>query len=186
MNQILYEAAFDAVGVDEIESKLWEFASVDKWPVDIGALVEAVVELADNAVLHSGEGGGWCSMQQGHRPHDHLTVVIADRGVGIPHRVNQVTDPPKLDDYDAMLLAFEPRFSSTQDAYRGFGLNLASDFTERASRAVFSLESGHAVYAAESGRGRVLSRGSRPVKGVIARISVPVATRQAQTCGHLP
>ena len=159
MNQILYETPFDGATVDEMETALWRLFSQGKWPVDASALTEVVVELADNAILHSGEGEGWCSVQHGDRLRRQLTVVIADRGVGIPYRINQATEDLQLDDYQALLLAFQRRFSSTGDPHRGFGLNIVLDYTERVPGSVFSLESGHAVYAATDGRGRVLSKG---------------------------
>lgn len=175
MSEILYETAFNGTTVDEMEDALWRLVSRKEWPVDIGALTEVIVELADNALLHSGEGRGWRSIQYADGPDERLNVVIADRGVGIPYRVNQAIGEKDLDDYQAMMLAFQRRFSSTGDPHRGFGLNIALDYTGRARGSVFTLESGHAVYAAASGKGRVLSKGARAVQGVIARLSVPLA-----------
>lgn len=140
----------------------------------MAALTEVVVELADNAILHPGEGEGWCSVQHADRPFKQLTVVIADHGVGIPYRVKQVAEDQKLDDYQALTLAFQPRFSSTGDPHRGFGLNVVLDYTGRVPGSVFSLESGHAVYAAKASEGRELSKGARQVRGFIARLSVPL------------
>lgn len=174
MKETLYQTAFDATTADGMEDALWRLLARKRWPVDIGSLTEVVVELADNAILHSGEAGGWFSVQLGHHPHQQLTVVIADRGVGIPHRVKEAVEDRDLDDYQALLLAFQPRFSSTGDPHRGFGLNLALDYTGRVAGSVFTLESGKAVYAASDGRGRVLSKGTRPVTGVTARLSLPV------------
>ena len=183
MNETLYETAFDGATVDEIEAALWRLLSQGQWPVDASALTEVVVELADNAILHSGEGEGWCSVQHGDRPRRQLTVVIADRGVGIPYRVNQATEDLQLDDYQALLLAFQRRFSSTGDPHRGFGLNIVLDYTGRVPGSVFSLESGHAVYAATDGRGRVLSKGARKVQGVTARLSIPLSDSGDQLRG---
>lgn len=177
MSKKLGQGAFDVGGVvEEIEARLWELSSTGKWRFDAGQLSEVAVLPADNAVQHSGEGGGWWSVREFAQPHQLLAVVIADRGVGIPHRVNQSVDRT-LDDYQAMLLACRPRFSSTGDVHRGYGLTIAVDFTARVSGSVFSLESGMAAYAATGGVGRVLSKGTRPVKGVIARLSVPLSSR---------
>ena len=177
MNDTLYETAFDRTTVDTLEAELWPLLSGRQLPLDAGSPseVEVVVELADNAHLHSGEGMGWCSVQLGGRPREQLTVVIADRGVGIPHRVNQSVEDRDLDDYQALLLAFRPRFSSTGDPHRGFGLNIALEYTGRVPGSVLTVESGHAVFAATEGRGRVLSKGARRVRGVTARLSLPVS-----------
>lgn len=175
MTEILFETAFHGETVDDMEDALWRLVTNRQWPVDVQGLTEVIVELADNAVLHSGDGRGWCSVQQAHRPDRRLTVVIADRGVGIPHRVNEAMAEQELDDYQAMMVAFQRRFSSTGDPHRGFGLNIALDYTGRVPRSAFTVESGHAVYAATGGRGRVLSKGARAVQGVVARLSVPLA-----------
>ena len=174
MSETLYETAFDGTTVDEMEDALWRLVSKREWPVDVQSLPEVIVELADNAILHSGDGRGWCSVQQADRPEERLTAVIADRGVGIPYRVNQAVGEQELDDYQAMMLAFRRRFSSTGDPHRGFGLNIALDYTGRVPGTVFTVESGHAVYAATGGKGRVLSKGARAIQGVIARLSVPL------------
>ena len=174
MNEVLFETAFDSATADGMEDALWRFLSRKQLPVDIGSLTEVVVELADNAIVHSGDGGGWCSVQLGDCPCDRLTVVIADRGVGIPFRVNQAVEDRNLDDHQALLLAFERRFSSTGDPHRGFGLNIALDYTGRVPGSVLTLESGHAALAATEGRGRLLSKGARRVQGVRVRLSVPL------------
>lgn len=175
MSEVLYETAFDGGTVDEMEDALWRLVSKGEWPVDVQAFTEVIVELADNAILHSGEGGGWCSLQHSDRPDERLNAVITDCGVGIPHRVNQTIEDQILDDYQAMTKAFQRRFSSTGDPHRGFGLNIALDYTGRVPGSVFTVESGHAVYAATGGNGRVLSKGARVIRGVIARLSVPLA-----------
>lgn len=175
MNDTLYETAFDRATVDTLEVELWRLVSERQLPVDTGSLSEVVVELADNALLHSGEDVGWFSVQLGGRPREQLTVVIVDRGVGIPHRVNQAVEDRDLDDYQALLLAFQPRFSSTGDPHRGFGLNIALEYTGRVSGSALTVESGHAVFAATEGGGRVLSKGARRIQGVTARLSVPVS-----------
>lgn len=167
MNETLYETAFDGATVDEIEAALWRLLSQGQWPVDAAALTEVVVELADNAILHSGEGDGWCSVQHGDRPRQQLTVVIADRGVGIPYRVNQVVEDRKLDDYQALRLAFQRRFSSTGDPHRGFGLNIVLDYTgcrDRclAWRVVMPSTQPLRVEAGSCRKGLVRCRASRP------------------------
>ncbi len=107
MNQTLYETAFDGATLGEMEEAFWRLLSENQWPVDVAAFTEVVVKLADNAVLHSGDGKGWCSVQRADQPVEQLTVVIAARGVGIPYRVNQVVNDKRLDDYQALLLAFQ-------------------------------------------------------------------------------
>lgn len=174
MNKTLDETALDGTTLDEMEDAFWRLVSQRQWPVDVAALTEVVVELADYAILHSGDSEGWCSLQHADRPFEQLTVVIADRGVGIPYRVKQVVQDRKIDDYQALILAFQRRFSATGDPHRGFGLNLVLDYTGRVPGSMFSLESGHAVYAATAGKGRVLSKGARQVQNVTARLSVPL------------
>ncbi|MDE0231967.1 MAG: ATP-binding protein [bacterium] len=176
MNDTIYETAFDSTTVDTLEAELWRLVSERRLPVDAGSLSEVVVELADNALLHSGEDGGWFSVQIGGRAREELAVVVSDRGVGIPHRVNQAAADRDLDDYQALLLAFQPRFSSTGDPHRGFGLNIALEYTGRIPGSALTVESGRAVFAATDAKGRVLSRGARPVQGVTARLSVPVSS----------
>ena len=90
MNEVLLETAFDGATADGMEDALWRTLTRRQLPIDIGSLTEVVVELADNAIVHSGDGGGWCSVQLGDRPRERLTAVVADRGVGIPARVNQM------------------------------------------------------------------------------------------------
>lgn len=173
MNEVLLETAFDGATADGMEDALWRILTRRQLPIDIGSLTEVVVKLGDNAIVHSGDGGGSCSVQLGDRPGKRLTVVIADRGVGIPARVNQMVEDRVLDDHQALLMAFERRFSTTGDPHRGFGLNIALDYTGRVPGSALTVESGHAVLAASEGTGRLLSKGARRVQGFRARLSVP-------------
>ena len=50
------------------------------------ALIFCLKELADNAIRHSGAGGGLCLLEYSD---DRLHVVIRDRGVGIHHRMRE-------------------------------------------------------------------------------------------------
>ena len=163
---VLYEAGFDA-------------ASVGGVIMEAGGLVEGLVddrrrllimvrELADNAVHHSGEGGGWCAVE---RSTNDLVVVVRDRGIGIHQSLRSLYSD--IDERQAMRWVFGGGVSATNDPDRGIGLKMVLDYTRRGPTLL--LESGGVAFVGVEGRGRVIGKSTQRVEGVVATIRVLLA-----------
>ena len=162
---LLYEAEFDA---DSIRSVMVEVRQlVDDMVRDGPRLMTMVRELADNAVYHSGRGGGWCAVE---RSGQHLTVVIRDRGMGIRKSLRDFYSD--LSEREALGWVFGGGVSATADPDRGLGLRMVLDYTTRGPTLL--LETGGVAFVGVDGRGRVIGKSTQQVEGVLATLRAPL------------
>lgn len=131
-----------------------------------------VRELADNAVYHSGDGGGWCVVE---RSGDHVEVVIRDLGRGIHGSLFHLY--PDIDEREAVRWVFRGGVSATADPDRGLGLKMVLDYT-RQGRTLL-LETGGVALVGVGGRARLVGKSTQRVDGVVATLRVPVAGHRA-------
>ena len=162
---LLYEAEFDA---DTIRSVMVEVRQLLDGIVSDGPrLMTMARELADNAVYHSGRGGGWCAVE---RSAHHLTVVIRDRGVGIHQSLRESYSD--LSEREALRRVFGGGVSATADPDRGLGLRMVLDHTTRGPTLL--LETGGVAFVGVGGRGRVVAKSTQRVEGVLATLRAPL------------
>ena len=136
----LYGSEFDGDSIRGVMIAVGRL--VDDMVDDGRRLMVMVRELADNAVFHSGEGGGWCAVE---RSGDHLAVVIRDRGIGIRE---------SLHDFCSDLnerWVFGGGVSATADLDRRLGLKMVLDYTRRGRSLL--LETGGVAFVAVEGMG---------------------------------
>ena len=157
----LYESEFDADSIRGVMIAVGRL--VDDMVDDGRRLMVMVRELADNAVFHSGEGGGWCAVE---RSGDHLAIVIRDRGIGIRE---------SLHDFCSDLnerWVFGGGVSATADPDRGLGLRMVLEYTLRGPPLL--LETGGVAFVGIEGRGRVIGKSTQKVEGVLATLRLPL------------
>lgn len=163
---LLYESGFDAASIGGAITEIGGL--VDDMVDDGRRLMLMVRELMDNAVYHSGESGGWCAVE---RSDNHLTVVIQDRGVGIHRSLHDLYSD--IDERKAVRWVFGGGVSATADPDRGLGLKMVLDYTRRGTTLL--LETGGVAFVGIDGRGRVISKSTQRVEGVVAMLNVPLA-----------
>lgn len=164
---ILFQSRFSSLDVDDVLSSAHDAWSEVDHVLDIEAVLHVVEELMDNAVRHSGLGGGSLLIEQ---VADSVLARVEDVGVGIHHRMAAGSEE------QSVALAFQPgpEGTSTGSPTRGGGLVLAVRYTALVPDMALCLQSGQAVYTAEGGRG-YLATGSGDVhQGVLVDIVVPI------------
>ena len=161
----LYESEFDGDSIRGVMIAVGRL--VDDMVDDGRRLMVMVRELADNAVFHSGEGGGWCAVE---RSGDHLAVVIRDRGIGIPESLHDLYSD--LTEREALRWVFGGGVSATADPDRGLGLRMVLEYTGRGPALL--LETGGVAFVGVGGRGRVIGKSTQKVEGVSATLRVPL------------
>ena len=161
---ILYESEFDAASIGEV---MIEVGRLVTGRVDDGRRLMAMVrELADNAVYHSGEDGGWCAIEQSER---HLTIVVRDRGIGIHRSLSDFYSD--IGEREALRWVFGGGVSATADPDRGLGLRMVLDCTRQGPTLLF--ETGGVAFVGVDGRGRLIGKSTQRVDGVLATLRVP-------------
>lgn len=91
---------------------------VEHLAVDARRLVIVSRELADNALYHSGEGGGWCIVG---KTEERLVVAVRDTGVGIHATMREAY--PDIDESMAVTAAFSGGVTSEASPIRGLGFD---------------------------------------------------------------
>ena len=167
---IIYESWFDTDSVGGVMIEVGRL--VEDLVEDSHRLMIMVRELADNAVFHSGEGGGWCAVE---RSVHHLTIMIRDRGVGVRGSLRDLY--PGIDERTAMQWVFGGGVSGLADPDRGLGLKMVLDYTGQGPTLLF--ESGGVAFVGVEGRGRVIGKSTQLVEGVIAGLRVPLRKKVA-------
>ena len=162
---VLYQSGFDSASVVPVMMAVGGL--VETLVDDRRRLMVMVRELADNAVYHSGEGGGWCAVQ---RSGDHLEVVIRDRGQGIYGSLFHLY--PDIDEREAVRWVFRGGVSATADPDRGLGLRMVLDYTHQGRTLL--LETGGVALVGVAGRARLVGKSTRRVDGVVATLRVPL------------
>ena len=162
---ILYRSRFDA---DTIGYVMIEIGDLLEGRVDNKRqLLNAVRELADNSLYHSGEGGGWCSVET---IDNQLAVTVQDRGEGIHQSLRRLF--ANIDESQALRFAFGGGVSVTGDPVRELGLKLVLDYTQKG--ATLLLETGGAAFVGIDGKGQVIGKSTQRVEGVAATLCLPI------------
>ena len=119
---ILYQSEFNAGSMGKVAIEIRDV--IRNLVEDERELMFSIRELADNAIYHSGRGGGYCLIE---RSDDHLHVVIRDQGLGIHNHMQEAYGA--IDERTAVRWAFQG-VSGTADADRGIGLPAVLDRTK--------------------------------------------------------
>ena len=164
---ILYSAAFDERTLGRaLEAVCDIWAEVDDH-LDVVTVLRAVEELADNAIAHSGRGGGDIVLR---RKGDSVVVQVEDQGVGIHYRMAEDTEEQSV----AKAFLPGPEGTSTSSSTRGGGLVLVVQYTAVEPGMTFCLYSGHACYTARKGQGRLATGSGDFHQGTLAEIVAPI------------
>ena len=139
----------------------------DDLVADSRRLVIVARELADNALFHSGQGGGWCVAGQ---TEYRLVITIRDMGIGIHASMRKAY--PDIEEGLAVEAAFAGGVTSETGPIRGLGLMMVLGYTE--TGADLLLETGGVAYVGLGGTGQILGKSTQHVKGVTAMLSVPL------------
>lgn len=118
-------------------------------------LLVCVRELADNAIHHSGQGGGWV---QAELSDGFTAVTVQDCGVGVHRSMTAMYPDP------GVRRAFD-------DPDRGLGLGLVLQYTR--SGAHLLLESGGLALVGSDGDAQVIGKSTQLVQGVVPTLVVP-------------
>lgn len=165
---ILYESRFDAASVGGMTIRIRQL--VRGLVEDSRRLVNMVRELADNAIFHSGEGGGYCLVE---RADSQLRVVVRDRGMGIHARLAELF--ADISERDAVRRVFRGGVSATADPDRGIDLKMVLDHTRQGPSVL--VETGGVAFVGVGGRGRLIGKSSQTVEGVTATLTLPLKAR---------
>ena len=161
----LYQAEFDHGTVGGVLVALGDL--VEGLVEDARRLVIVVGELADNALQHSGQDGGWCSVVT---TENRLVVTIQDQGVGIHASMRRAY--PDIEEGLAVAAAFSGGVTSEVGPIRGLGLMMVLSYTE--TGADLLLETGGVAYVGIGGRGQLVGKSTQHVDGVTAMLQVPL------------
>ena len=142
---------------------------VEDLVVDARRLGIVARELADNALYHSGQGGGWCVVGQSE---DHIVVTIRDDGMGIHASMRNAYQ--EIDEGSAIRAAFAGGVTSETGPVRGLVMVIA--YTE--TGADLLLETGGLAFVGIDGTGQLLGKSTQHVQGVTAMLTVPLVTQQ--------
>lgn len=136
---------------------------------DIDTLLGVMEELMENAVEHSGEGGGAVALL---RFGDTVTARVEDSGVGIHHNMAAGSEGLSVE------RAFQPGpvGTSTKTGYRGGGLVMAVAATAQVPGLILHLQSGATGYAAANGQGYANGGRGDFHQGVLVELICPVAS----------
>ncbi len=165
----MFKLTFSAADITDVMSQVRDVARDHDVP-DRRRLVTMARELAENALYHSGEGGGVC--KAGMIGDGEFGIEVRDEGKGI--HASMLQQYPGIDEASALTAAFGGNVSSMseQDPNRGLGLTMVRDYTEAGANLL--LESGNLAYAACGGSGRLISIRPRYVQGVRAVLTLPI------------
>ena len=163
MTNLVYRSDFDSDTVGEVIRGLGE--AVSSMVDDSRGLLNAVRELADNAVFHSGVGHGWCIAEEADGS---LAITIRDDGMGLHGSMKR--NYPDIDEALAVRSAFRGGVSSTAGEARGLGLMMVLGYTN--TGATLLLETGGTSFVGVGGKGHVLGKSTQQVQGVTATLSV--------------
>lgn len=128
-------------------------------------LLVCVRELADNAIHHSGQGGGWV---QAELSDGFTAVTVQDCGVGV-HR-SMTAMYPDLGERQALITAFGMGVSGAFDDPDP-GLGLVLQYTRSGTHLL--LESGGLALVGSDGDAQVIGKSTQLVQGVVATLVVP-------------
>ena len=174
---ILYQSEFNAASVGKVATEIRDL--IGDLVEDERALMFSIRELADNAVYHSGTGGGYCLIE---RSDDHLQVVIRDHGLGIHHHMQEIYGG--IDERTAVQYAFGG-VSGAVDADRDIGLPAVLERTKTGIGLL--METGGVAIVGVHGRGRVVGKSTQVVEGVIATLTLaPQMLRTGQPSDPTP
>ena len=137
--------------------------------VDARRLAIVARELADNALYHSGQSGGWCTVG---RTEESLVVTVRDEGVGIHATMREAY--PDIDESLAVTAAFSGGVTSETSPIRGLGLMMVLAYTETGANLL--LETGGVAFIGIGGRGQLVGKSTSSVEGVTAMLEVPLVT----------
>ena len=124
---------------------------------------EVVYELCLN-VLHWAEAEGTVFVEQNAQS---VMITVLDRGVGIPATIRRIH--PEATDEDAVALALREGVSTSQSAWRGFGLAAARRLSLRQGFSVY-LESNTVAVWLVDGATEFSSKSGGAIKGTLARV----------------
>ena len=166
MTNLVYKSDFDSDTVGEVIRRLGE--TVSSMVDGSRRLLNAVRELADNAVFHSGVGCGSCIAEEAGGS---LAVTIRDHGMGLHGSMKR--NYPDIDEALAVRSAFRGGVSSTAGEARGLGLMMVLDYTNTGATLLF--ETGGIALVGVDGKDHVLGKSTQLVQGVTATLTVPLS-----------
>lgn len=169
---LLYRSKFDATNVGSMTAEIGDL--IEGRVEELRQPLNAVRELADNALYHSGAGNGWCAVEG---IDDKLAVTVQDQGMGIHQSMRRLY--ADIDERQALLFAFGGGVPATGEPTRGLGLKMVLNYTQTGSTIL--LETGGAALVGIDGQGRVIGKSTQQIKGVTATFSSPArATKTEQ------
>lgn len=166
---LLYRSRFDATNVGSMMVEIGDL--IKGRAEEPRQFLNAVRELADNALFHSGAGNGWCAVEE---IDDKLAVTVQDQGMGIHRSMRRLY--AGIDERQALLFAFGGGVSVTGDPIRGLGLKMVLDYTQTGFTIL--LETGGAALVGINGQGRVIGKSTQQIKGVAATFCSPARCNQ--------
>ena len=159
---ILHQSEFNADSMGEVAIEIREI--IRNLVEDERALMFSIREIADNAIYHSGTGGGYCLIE---RSDDHLHVVIRDQGLGIHHHMQEAYGA--IDERTAVQWAFQG-VSGTADADRGIGLPAVLERTK--TGIALLMETGGVAFVGVHGRGHLIGKSTQVMEGVMVTLTL--------------
>lgn len=169
---LLYRSKLDATDAGSMTAEIGDL--IEGRVEEPRQLLNAVRELADNALFHSGADNGWCAVEE---IDDQLAVTVQDQGMGIHQSMRRLY--ADIDERQALLLAFGGGVSATGDPIRGLGLKMVLDYTQ--TGAALLLETGGSAFVGTDGQGRVIGKSTQQIKGVTATFCSPARRNQNRT-----
>lgn len=137
---------------------------------DIQAAREVIYELCLN-VLHWAEADGTVFVE---RTEERVIITVLDRGVGIPASIRKIHSD--VTEEEAVTLALREGVSTSQTAWRGFGLPAAVRLSLRKGFSVY-LESNTVAVWMENGETEFTSKSGGAIQGTLVRVLVSDTSR---------
>jgi anti-sigma regulatory factor (Ser/Thr protein kinase) len=157
----------DADAVDQLAEQVYRIFEDEG---GAGTLYDAIDEVAQNVVEHSGSSGGWVALQQFARTAE-VSFAVADSGVGLRSALSRKMTV--RDDAHAIGLAVRRHVTSKEDEGGGVGLNSFVRHTRHGGRVRLLTGEHSGTFT----RGRVIPRLTRhaaPFPGTVAQARLGV------------